>query len=125
MDAQSLLSEETISNKIYFIRGQKVMLDSDLALLYGIETKVLKQSVKRNLSRFQEDFMFELTKIEYDSSRSQIVTLKNGRGFNLKYLPYAFTEHGILMLSSILKSDKAIQTNIQIMRIFTKVRQML
>ena len=90
MDDQSLLSEETISNKIYFIRGQKVMLDSDLALLYGIETKVLKQSVKRNLSRFPEDFMFELTKIEYDSSRSQIVTLKNGRGFNLKYLPYAF-----------------------------------
>ena len=125
MDDQSLLSEETISNKIYIIRNQKVMLDSDLALLYGIETKVLKQSVKRNLSRFPEDFMFELTKIEYDSSRSQFVTLKNGRGFNLKYLPYAFTEHGILMLSSILKSDKAIQTNIQIMRIFTKVRQML
>ncbi|WJS95780.1 ORF6N domain-containing protein [Flavobacterium johnsoniae] len=124
MDDISLLSEETISNKIYFIRGQKVMLDGDLALLYGIETKVLKQAVKRNLSRFPDDFMFELTKVEYDSSRSQIVTLKNGRGSNLKYLPYVFTEHGILMLSSVLKSDKAIQTNIQIMRIFTKVRQM-
>lgn len=74
MDDHSLLSEETISNKIYFIRGQKVMMDSDLALLYGIETKALKQAVKRNLSRFPEDFMFELTKIEYDSSRSQIVT---------------------------------------------------
>ncbi|WP_166921434.1 ORF6N domain-containing protein [Flavobacterium poyangense] len=125
MDDLSLLSEETISNKIYFIRGQKVMLDSDLALLYGVETKVLKQAVKRNRSRFPEDFMFELTKPEYDFSRSQIVTLKSGRGSNLKYLPYAFTEHGVMMLSSVLKSDKAIQTNIQIMRIFTKVKQML
>ena len=125
MDDQSLLSEETISNKIYFIRDQKVMLDSDLASLYEVQTKVLKQAVKRNISRFPEDFMFELNKIEYDSLRSQIVTLKKGRGEHQKYLPFAFTEHGILMLSSILKSDKAIQTNIQIMRIFTKVRQML
>jgi len=125
MNDQSLLSEETISNKIYFIRNQKVMLDSDLAFLYEIETKVLKQTVKRNLSRFPHDFMFELTKIEFDSLRSQIVTLKKGRGEHQKYLPFAFTEHGILMLSSILKSDKAIQTNIQIMRIFAKVRQML
>ena len=125
MDDQSLLSEETISNKIYFIRNQKVMLDRDLALLYGVETKRLNEQVKRNLSRFPEDFMFQLTEIEYNSSRSQIATLKNVRGSNLKYLPFAFTEHGILMLSSILKSDKAIQTNIQIMRIFTKVRQML
>ncbi|MCV2485649.1 ORF6N domain-containing protein [Flavobacterium sp. SH_e] len=125
MEDQSLLSEETISNKIYFIRGQKVMLDSDLAMLYDVETKRLNEQVKRNLSRFPEDFMFQLTENEYNSSRSQIATLKNGRGSNLKYLPYAFTEHGILMLSSVLKSDKAIQTNIQIMRIFTKVRQML
>ena len=125
MAEQSLLSEETISNKIYFIRNQKVMLDRDLALLYGVETKVFKQAVRRNLSRFPEDFMFELTKIESDSLRSQIVTLKKGRGEHQKYLPFAFTEHGILMLSSVLKSDKAIQTNIQIMRIFTKVRQML
>ncbi|WP_255673256.1 ORF6N domain-containing protein [Flavobacterium sp. EDS] len=125
MDDQSLLSEETISNKIYFIRNQKVMLDSDLAILYGIETKRLNEQVKRNISRFPEDFMFQLTEVEYNSSRSQFATLKNGRGFNLKYLPFAFTEHGVLMLSSVLKSDKAIQTNIQIMRIFTKVRQML
>ncbi|KRD62894.1 DNA-binding protein [Flavobacterium sp. Root935] len=125
MNDQSLLSEETISNKIYFIRGQKVMLDSDLASLYEVETKRLNEQVKRNLSRFPSDFMFQLTEIEYNSSRSQIATLKNGRGSNLKYLPFAFTEHGILMLSSVLKSDKAIQTNIQIMRIFTKVRQML
>jgi hypothetical protein len=101
------------------------MLDSDLALLYGIENKRLNEQVKRNISRFPEDFMFQLTEIEYHSSRSQIATLKNGRGSNLKYLPYAFTEHGVLMLSSVLKSDKAIQTNIQIMRIFSKVRQML
>jgi hypothetical protein len=125
MQDQSLLSEETISNKIYFIRNQKVMLDSDLASLYEVETKRLNEQVKRNLSRFPSDFMFQLTEIEYNSSRSQIATLKNGRGSNLKYLPFAFTEHGILMLSSVLKSDKAIQTNIQIMRIFTKVRQML
>lgn len=125
MEDQSLLSEETISTKIYYIRNQKVMLDRDLASLYGIETKALKQAVKRNLPRFPEDFMFELTKIESDSLRSQIVTLKKGRGEHQKYLPSAFTEHGVLMLSSVLKSDKAIQTNIQIMRIFTKVRQML
>ncbi|MCP2026423.1 hypothetical protein L1276_001567 [Flavobacterium sp. HSC-32F16] len=125
MDDKSLLSEETISNKIYFIRGQKVMLDRDLALLYEIESRVLNQAVKRNLSRFPPDFMFQLTEIEHHSLRSQIVILKKGRGEHQKYLPYAFTEHGVLMLSSVLKSDKAIQTNIQIMRIFTKVRQML
>jgi hypothetical protein len=125
MEDEIAVSEELISNKIYFIRNQKVMFDTDLALLYGIETKVLNQAVKRNISRFPPDFMFELSKIEYEASRSQFVTLKNGRGSNLKYLPSVFTEHGVLMLSSILKSEKAIQTNIQIMRIFTKVRQML
>lgn len=124
MDELSLLSEETISNKIYFIRGQKVMLDRDLALLYGIGTKVLKQSVKRNMLRFPQDFMFELNKSEFENWRSQFVT-SNSDKIGLRYAPMAFTEHGILMLSSILKSDKAIQTNIQIMRIFTKVRQML
>ncbi|MET3025460.1 ORF6N domain-containing protein [Flavobacterium sp. UW10123] len=122
MDDNSLLSEETISNKIYFIRGQKVMLDRDLALLYGIETKVLKQSVKRNISRFPDDFMFELSQNEFENLRSQFVTSSWG---GTRISPFVFTEHGILMLSSILKSDKAIQTNIQIMRIFTKVRQML
>jgi hypothetical protein len=125
MSEQSLLSEETISNKIYFIRNQKVMLDSDLALLYGVETKRLNEQVKRNESRFPEDFMFQLTEIELNSLRSQFATLKKGRGEHQKYLPFAFTEHGVLMLSSVLKSDKAIQTNIQIMRIFSKVRQML
>jgi len=124
MDDQSLLSEETISNKIYFIRGQKVMLDRDLAMLYGIETKRLKEQVKRNRNRFPEDFMFELTKVEFENWRSQIAT-SNSEKMGLRYAPMAFSEHGILMLSSILNSDKAIQTNIQIMRIFTKVRQIL
>ena len=119
MNSELILSEETISNNIYYIRNQKVMLDRDLAKLYGIETKRLKGQVKRNISRFPEDFMFELTELEYDSLRSQIATLKKGRGQHQKYLPMAFTEHGILMLSSVLNSDKAIQTNIQIMRIFT------
>ena len=124
MDNHSLLSEETISNKIYFIRGQKVMIDRDLATLYGIETRVLKQAVKRNISRFPEDFMFDLNKIETENWKSQIV-ISNSEKMGLRYIPTAFTEHGVLMLSSVLKSDKAIQTNIQIMRIFTKVRQML
>ncbi|RYJ39878.1 KilA-N, DNA-binding domain-containing protein [Flavobacterium anhuiense] len=124
MDDHSLLSEETISNKIYFIRGQKVMLDRDLALLYGVETKRLKEQVKRNLNRFPKDFMFELSKTEFENWRSQFAT-SNSEKMSLRYAPMAFTEHGVMMLSSILKSDKAIQTNIQIMRIFTKVRQML
>ena len=98
------------------------MLDRDLAILYGIETKVLNQAVKRNMSRFPEDFMFQLTEIEFQNLKSQIVTSSWG---GTRKLPYAFTEHGVLMLSSVLKSDKAIQVNIQIMRIFTKVRQML
>ena len=122
MTINSLLSEETIANKIYFIRNQKVMLDRDLAILYGIETKVLNQAVKRNMSRFPEDFMFQLTEIEFQNLKSQIVTSSWGGS---RKLPMAFTEHGVLMLSSVLKSDKAIQVNIQIMRIFTKVRQML
>ena len=122
MTINSLLSEETIANKIYFIRNQKVMLDRDLAILYGIETKVLNQAVIRNMSRFPEDFMFQLTEIEFQNLKSQIVTSSWG---GTRKLPYAFTEHGVLMLSSVLKSDKAIQVNIQIMRIFTKVRQML
>jgi len=114
-----------IHQKIYEIRGQKVMLDYDLAEIYEVENKRLKESVKRNVERFPLDFMFVLTKEEFDSLRSQIATLKKGRGQHQKYLPSVFTEHGVLMLSSVLKSDKAIQTNIQIMRIFSKVRQML
>ncbi|UFH36236.1 ORF6N domain-containing protein [Flavobacterium acetivorans] len=124
MDENLMLSEETISNKIYFIRNQKVMLDRDLAQLYGVETKRLKEQVKRNLSRFPTDFMFQLSKTEFENWRSQFAT-SNSEKMGLRYAPMAFTEHGVLMLSSVLNSDKAIQTNIQIMRIFTKVRQML
>ncbi len=122
MDSKHILSEETIANTIYYNRNQKVMLDRDLATLYGIETKRLNEQVKRNLSRFPEDFMFQLTENEFQNLKSQIATSSWG---GTRKLPYAFTEHGVLMLSSVLNSEKAIQTNIQIMRIFTKVRQML
>ena len=117
-----MVSEEIISDKIYIIRNQKVMLDRDLATLYGVETRVLNQAVKRNISRFPNDFMFELSKEEFDNLTSQIVTSSWG---GTRKLPSAFTEHGVMMLSSILKSDKAIQTNIQIMRTFTKLKQIL
>ena len=113
-----------IQSKIYEIRGQQVMLDFDLAEAYGIETRVLKQAIKRNIKRFEgEDFMFTLTKEEL--SRSQIVTLNKGRGSNFKYMPFAFTELGVAMLSSVLNSKTAIQINMGIMRAFVSVRQML
>lgn len=114
---------EVIQNKIFEIRGCKVMLDFDLALLYNVENKRLKEAVRRNINRFPDDFMFELTKIEYDSLRSQIASLKNGRGQHLKYLPFAFTEQGIAMLSSVLNSEKAIEINISIIRAFVMMRQ--
>ncbi len=116
--------DEVVLSQIFYIREQKVMLDSNLAVLYGVETKVLNQAVRRNLIRFPPDFMFELTKEEHDSLRSQFVTLKN-RGGHTKYLPFAFTELGVAMLSSILKSDKAILVNIEIVRAFTRMRQLL
>ncbi|TRX34023.1 ORF6N domain-containing protein [Flavobacterium sp. ZT3R18] len=122
MSSNLIISEETITDKIYIIRNQKVMLDRDLATLYGVETRVLNQAVKRNIGRFPDDFMFEVSKVEFDNLISQIVTSSWG---GTRKLPFAFTEHGVMMLSSILKSDKAIQTNIQIMRTFTKVKQML
>jgi phage regulator Rha-like protein len=116
-----MISDEIVMSKIYFMRGQKVMLDGDLAELYGTETKKLKQQVNRNQQRFPEPFMFELTKEEYDALRSQFVTLK--RGEHSKYLPYVFTEHGILMLSNVLKSEKAIAVSIQIINIFVRLRE--
>lgn len=118
-----IVADDIISNQIYFIRDQKVMLDRDLAKLYDVETKVLKQAVKRNIDRFPEDFMFELTKQENNSLRSHFVTLK--RGEHDKYMPMAFTEQGVAMLSSVLKSKRAITVNIQIVRFFTKLRTML
>jgi hypothetical protein len=118
-----IIPEETLLNKIYLIRGRKIMLDNELAELYSVETKQLKRAVRRNIDRFPDDFMFQLSNTEYDFIRSQIGTLK--RGEHSKYLPYAFTEQGVAMLSSVLKSRKAIQVNIQIMRIFTKMREMI
>lgn len=119
------ISVQLIEQRIYFIRNQKVMLDSDLAELYQVETKALNQAVKRNIERFPEDFCFQLDKEEYDSLRSQLVTIASGRGQHSKYLPYAFTEQGIAMLSSVLRSQRAIQVNIAIMRAFVKLRQFL
>jgi hypothetical protein len=121
-NAGILIPDERIMDKIYLIRGQKVMLDRDLAELYSVETKRLKEAVKRNLFRFPEDFMFELTDDEYSNLRSQFATSSWGGS---RYAPMAFTEYGVLMLSSVLNSKKAISVNIQIMRIFTRIRQML
>jgi len=126
---------QTIQNRIYEIRGERVMLDFDLAQLYEVETKVLNQAVKRNIQRFPRDFMFQLTKEEFEILRSQTVTLKpsdslrsqtvtSNRG-GVRYLPYAFTEQGIAMLSGILNSDKAINMNIAIMRAFVEVRKII
>ncbi|MBU2479151.1 MAG: ORF6N domain-containing protein [Gammaproteobacteria bacterium] len=116
---------ERITESILWLRGQKVMLDADLAELYEVEIKTLNQAVKRNSGRFPPDFMFQLTTEEFQSLRSQFVTLKTGRGQHRKYLPYAFTEQGVAMLSSVLHSERAIQVNIEIMRTFVKLRQLL
>ena len=114
-----------IESLIRVIRGQQVMLDSDLAMLYGVETKRLNEQVKRNSNRFPEDFMFQLTQDEAVRSRSQFATLNTQRGQNLKYLPYAFTRNGIAMLSSVLRSDTAVEVNIRIMRAFTMIPQLV
>ena len=116
------IPSERIVNKIYVIRNRKIMLDKDLAELYGAKTKDLNASVKRNKKRFPEDFMFQLTKDEFENLRSQISTSSWGGS---RYKPYAFTEHGVAMLSSVLNSDKAINTSIQIVRTFIKVRELL
>jgi len=116
---------DTIEGKIYLIRGQKVMLDADLAELYGVEARVLNQAVKRNIKRFPSDFMFQLSVDEDEALRSQFVTLKQGRGKHRKYTPYAFSEQGVAMLSGVLNSDRAIEVNILIMRAFVKLREMI
>ena len=124
-------SEINIENKIFIVRGQHVMIDRDLAELYGVETKVLNQAVKRNIERFPERFMFQIRKEELDlidkCSRSQIVTLndKRSRGSNIKYLPYVFTEQGVAMLASVLKSDTAVLTSITIIDAFVALRRFL
>ena len=119
----AILPDENIISKIYFLRGQKVMLDVDLSELYQVETKQLKRQVRRNIDRFPEDFMFELTTQENENLRSQFGTLKQGN--YSKYLPFAFTEQGVSMLSGVLNSSIAIQVHIQIIRIFTKMRALL
>lgn len=119
-----LVPAERIENKIYLIRGKKVMLDRELARLYAVATKQLKQAVKRNIERFPEDFMFELSKVEFEEWRSQFVTSKSDR-MGLRWRPFAFTEQGVAMLSSVLNSKRAVQVNISIMRVFVRLRKIL
>ena len=122
---KTLIPIEVIEKKIFLIRGEKVMLDSDLAELYGVETFNLNKAVKRNIDRFPDDFMFQLSGEEADSLRFQIgMSKKTGRG-GRRYLPYVFTEQGVAMLSSVLNSKRAVHVNIEIMRAFVKLRQML
>ncbi|MBL7712664.1 MAG: ORF6N domain-containing protein [Chitinophagaceae bacterium] len=124
MSTELLLADAVIENKIYTIRGEKVMLDRDLAALYGVETRVLNQAVKRNEKRFPPDFMFQLTKTELEDWKSQFVISNSGKVMmGLRKLPYVFTEHGVAMLSGVLKSEKAIEVNIQIIRIFNRLRE--
>ena len=122
MNELQILPDETIINKIYIIREKKVMIDRDLAELYGVETKVLNQAVKRNLKRFPDDFMFQLTDEEFRNLRSQIVISSWGGS---RFRPMVFTEQGVAMLSSILNSERAISVNIQIIRVFTRMRAMI
>jgi len=122
MSEKMTIPDEIIINKIYVIRGQKVMLDSDLAALYNVETKQLKRQVRRNMYRFPLSFMFELTKEENEELRSQIGTLKQGA--HSKYPPFVFTEHGILMLSSVLNSELAIKMSVQIIETFVQLRKL-
>ena len=124
MKKQSLLPDRVIINKIIVLRNQKVIVDRDLANLYGVETRVLNQAVKRNIKRFPYDFMFQMTNEEMKTWKSQIVMSENDK-MGLRKPPYVFTEQGVAMLSSVLNSDRAIMVNIQIMRVFTKLRALL
>ena len=121
----TLVPAERIEQRILVLRHQKVMLDSDLAALYEVPAKVLNQAVKRNTARFPSDFMFQVTREEHGALRSHSVTLKSGRGQHRKYRPYAFTEQGVAMLSSVLGSPRAVQVNIEIMRAFVRLRAMV
>lgn len=120
-----LIPVERIAAQIYVIRGESVMLDSNLAKLYGVSTGRLNEQVTRNVTRFPEDFMFRLSEEEYDALRSQIATLKTGRGQHRKYLPRVFTEHGVAMLSAVLRSQQAIDVSLAIVRTFVRLRRML
>ncbi|MFL5873624.1 MAG: ORF6N domain-containing protein [Solirubrobacterales bacterium] len=121
-DSSELIAAPAIEGRIFVIRERQVMLDEDLADLYGVETKRLVQQVRRNLKRFPEDFMFQLDKAEVEALRSQIATSNNGRG-GRRYAPYVFTEQGVAMLSGVLHSDRAIAVNIEIMRAFVELRR--
>jgi hypothetical protein len=120
----NILPRERIERSILLIRGHKVLLDADLAELYGVETRALLQAVSRNQKRFPKDFMFQMSKEEYELLRSQIVISKKGRG-GRRYLPYVFTEQGVAMLSSVLRSERAVQVNIEIMRAFVRLRELV
>ena len=121
---KSLAITDSIESRIYIIRGQRVMLDSDLAAVYGVETKVLVRAMKRNIHRFPLDFMFQPSQEEFESLRCQIGTSKNGRG-GRRYLPYVFTEHGAVMLASVLNSPRAIEASIFVVRAFIKFRELI
>lgn len=122
---ESLVELAHIQQKIYLIHGMKVLMSYDLAQLYGVEVRSLMQAVKRNIERFPKDFMFQLTQVEADALRSQNVILEISPGKHFKYLPYAFTQEGVAMLSSVLRSKRAIQANIAIMRTFVKLRELM
>jgi phage regulator Rha-like protein len=121
----SIVPLEGVVSRIFLVRGQKVMLDADLAELYGVTTKRLNEQAKRNIDRFPLDFMFLLTKQEAETLRSQIATLKRGRGQHRKYMPYVFTEHGAIMAASVLDSERAVQVCIYVVRAFVQLREML
>jgi len=123
LGARSPADLESVEHSIVSLRGQRVMLDMDLAALYGVPSKALNQAVRRNSTRFPSDFMFQLTTEEHAALRSQSVTLEPKRGRHRKYLPYAFTEQGVAMLSSVLRSSRAIEVNIHIMRVFVRLRE--
>ena len=122
--SELVIPDEVVMNKIYVVRGQRVMIDRELAELYGVETKVLKQAVRRNIIRFPEDFMFEMSIEDFANWRSLNVTSREDRQ-GLRYAPFCFTEQGVTMLSCVLNSERAIEVNIRIIRIFTKMREML
>jgi len=122
---QTVIPAERIENHIYLLRGQKVLLDNDLAALYGVTTKRFNEQVRRNRDRFPADFMFQLDGEEWDSLRSQIATLNAGRGQHRKYLPYAFTEHGAIMAATILNSPRATEISVYVVRAFVRLRETL
>lgn len=124
-ESESLVPQESIEGRILVLRGKRIMLDRDLAEIYGVTTGRLNEQVKRNRGRFPEDFMFQLNKEEFDVLRSQIAIFKMGRGQHRKYLPFAFTEHGAVMLASILNSPVAVSASIQVVRAFVQLREML